>query len=100
MNHYQFKTTICVADTEVELSVEFDFFPEEKQTFYYPGAKASIEITSAKSGQIEVQDWVFNCISQQLNDDAWEYLKNQKESARQDRADYLYEQQKERRHAA
>ena len=100
MNHYQFETTICVADTEVSLSVEFDFLPEEKQTFYYPGSPAEIEITSVKVGEKEVDDWVLNCISQQLVDDAWEFIKNQKESARQDRADYLYDQQKERRYAA
>lgn len=99
MSHHHFQTTIVVADDEVKIDVEFEFQPEEKSTHYYPGAKASIEIESAKVGSNEIPNWVFNCISQQIADDAWEYLKSIKESEILDKADYLYEQAKERRYA-
>lgn len=94
MSTHQFKALVALNDTEIEVDVEFDFQPEEKANYFYPGCKAEISIESAKVGATEIPDWLFNCISQQLAEDAWEFIKKEKETALLDKADYLYEQQK------
>ena len=40
----------------VELEIEFDYQPEEKQTWDYPGCGESFEITSIKINDIDVME--------------------------------------------
>ena len=40
----------------VELEIEYDYQPEEKQTWDYPGCGESFEITSIKINDIDVME--------------------------------------------
>lgn len=94
MSHHEFTTVIALNDGEVQVEVEFEFQPQEPQTQWYPGCHEAIQIESAKVDSQEIPDWVYNCISNQIIDDAWDFIKKQKEQEAADYGEYLYEQKR------
>jgi hypothetical protein len=60
---------------------------EEAPGYFYPGAKASVEINSVKIGDSEIPDYITVCFTKDLEIDALEYLERINEGY----ADYLYD---------
>lgn len=96
MSNYEFDTVVEFHGGELKLTVEFDYQPEEKRTFWNPGCRAEVEITSAKVRNKKIPDWLFNAIRDQLADNAFEYLDQLKEAYEADKAEYLIEQRRSR----
>ena len=44
----EYETTLEVNDKEIDIIVEFDYFPPEKMTRHYPGCDEDVDITDVK----------------------------------------------------
>jgi len=66
--------TLVIDDVESkhDLDVSFDWQPYEAMTHDYPGCDESIEISSVKSGSVELLDLITEGEKDMLTDKLWE----------------------------
>ena len=77
MSTYKFETTIEVENEDLDITVEFDVLPEEKQTFDSPGYPTSIEIIKITDSETKekIPEEGFNKKQiQSIEEEAFAYL--------------------------
>ena len=88
----EFTSTIDLGEIgEQEVSVKFDFFPEEKMTRDDPGCSAEVEITSVIWRGIDIQADCCKELIEQLEQEAFDDIDDQRDTALADRAEYLFD---------
>lgn len=86
MKTHTFETAI----DDVDLVVEFDYYPAEPQTYWYPGAPETCEIVSIKSsGVIDL-----SALYCEIENRAFQYVHDLKRQDVENEAEYRYEQRK------
>jgi hypothetical protein len=80
---------------EQDVTVEFDYQPAERQTRDDPGCSAEVEITSIIWSGIELKPFVCKDLIDQLEQEAFEWMDGERDSALSDRAEYLHYLRKE-----
>jgi len=105
MNSYTFTTEIEVEGEEIDIEVEFDYFPAMRghRDKYgcpeEPDDPEELEITKViyvETG-FEFQSNEYDRFLEKIEEKAWEYLENKIQDDEADYADYCYESFKEDR---
>ncbi len=88
----EFTSTIDLGEIgEQEVSVKFDFFPEEKMTRDDPGCSAEVEITSVIWRGIDIQADCCKELIEQLEQEAFEHMASVRRQSDEDRAERLHD---------
>ena len=88
----EFTSTIDLGEIgEQEVSVKFDFFPEEKMTRDDPGCSAEVEITSVIWRGIDIQADCCKELIEQLEQEAFEHMASERWQQDEDRAERLHD---------
>lgn len=81
MNTYE--TTIEYKDREIDVIVEYDYFPAERMTHDYPGCDEDIEITNVEfDGNFTNEERNLieeNINEEQLRDEIFDYIHSESE---------------------
>ena len=88
----EFTTTIDLGELgEQECNVEFDHRPAESMTHDDPGCSAEVEITAVTWRGIDIKDDCCMDLIDQLEQEAFEWMDGERDSAMADRAEYLHD---------
>jgi len=86
----EFTTTIDLGEIgEQECAVEFDYQPAERTTRDDPGCPASVEITAVTWRGIDLKGDCCQDLIDLLEQEAFDAIEDQRDSALADRAEYL-----------
>lgn len=86
----EFTQTLDFGDLgEMDCDIEFDYQPAERQTRSDPGCDAEVTITSVKWRGLELLSDCCKDLIEALEQDAFDYLDGERDSALADRAEYL-----------
>ncbi len=80
---------------EQDVTVEFDYQPAERQTRDDPGCSAEVEITSIIWSGIELKPFVCKDLIDQLEQEAFDWMDGERDSALADLAERMYQKYRE-----